>query len=607
MSLLNELKRRNVFRVAIAYLITAWLAIQLADILIPMLTLPEWVARLVLLLLLILFIPTLIAAWALELTPDGLKLEKDVDRSSSITPTTGKKLNSVTIGLLALAVVVLLVDKFYLGAGDASSVDAVAVAEIDKSIAVLPFADLSEGQDQEWFADGLAEEILNALAKTPDLLVASRTSTFAYKESTKDLRLIANELGVAHILEGSVRRAGDRLRITAQLIRASDGFHLWSENYDRDAADVIDVQEDLAVKIASVMQTTMDPEALKDMLRVGTQSVDAYQAYLRGLALNDSVSNTGNELDYLAAYEKFEEARTIDTSFSAAHYSAAQFWSGQASPTSSGSGITNATAAEIRDNYLLCIDLAIETANNPVDKRFFEAEKAFFQLRLRRALALFEGYLKDRPNDGDAWDTFGDVATYVGDREMQLKALEHYAEAGKTQLWAAVSYAGDAYRAIDPSEAADYGLQALQRWPDSYDLLYQTHRSLMWAKRPDEATVLARRLDELYGFDPLVQAREACMAGRTDEVEQILEDMLAQEDQGGNLPWLVLLMLDRKEEAADLLKAFESTETPQTIASWLVYHKFDPSPYPVLMEIMEREGVTRPPLVEMPYTCGPDN
>ena len=607
MSLLNELKRRNVFRVAIAYLITAWLAIQLADILIPMLTLPEWVARLVLLLLLILFIPTLIAAWALELTPDGLKLEKDVDRSSSITPTTGKKLNSVTIGLLALAVVVLLVDKFYLGAGDASSVDAVAVAEIDKSIAVLPFADLSEGQDQEWFADGLAEEILNALAKTPDLLVASRTSTFAYKESTKDLRLIANELGVAHILEGSVRRAGDRLRITAQLIRASDGFHLWSENYDRDAADVIDVQEDLAVKIASVMQTTMDPEALKDMLRVGTQSVDAYQAYLRGLALNDSVSNTGNELDYLAAYEKFEEARTIDTSFSAAHYSAAQFWSGQASPTSSGSGITNATAAEIRDNYLLCIDLAIETANNPVDKRFFEAEKAFFQLRLRRALALFEGYLKDRPNDGDAWDTFGDVATYVGDREMQLKALEHYAEAGKTQLWAAVSYAGDAYRAIDPSEAADYGLQALQRWPDSYDLLYQTHRSLMWAKRPDEATVLARRLDELYGFDPLVQAREACMAGRTDEVEQILEDMLAQEDQGGNLPWLVLLMLDRKEEAADLLKAFESTETPQTIASWLVYHKFDPSPYPVLMEIMEREGVTRPPLAEIPYTCGPDN
>ncbi len=221
MSLFNELKRRNVFRVAIAYMITAWLLLQLADILIPMLTLPEWVARFVLLLILILFVPTLIAAWALELTPDGIKLEKDVDRSSSITPHTGKKLNAAMISLLALAVVLLLVDKFYLSAGDESAI--ATVAEIDKSIAVLPFADLSQDQDQEWFADGLAEEILNSLARTPDLLVASRTSTFAYKGSDKDLRVIATELGVAHILEGSVRRAGERLRVTAQLIRAP--FH----------------------------------------------------------------------------------------------------------------------------------------------------------------------------------------------------------------------------------------------------------------------------------------------------------------------------------------------------------------------------------------------
>ena len=189
MRLLEELKRRNVFRVAIAYLITAWLLIQLADILIPMLTLPEWVARLVLLLLVILFVPTLIAAWALELTPEGLKLERDVDRSGSIAPTTGM-LNGITVGLLVLAVIVLLFDKFYLGAGSAPAPDAVAVADIQKSIAVLPFADLSQEQDQEWFADGLAEEILNALARTPDLLVASRTATFSYKGSNKNLQAI---------------------------------------------------------------------------------------------------------------------------------------------------------------------------------------------------------------------------------------------------------------------------------------------------------------------------------------------------------------------------------------------------------------------------------
>jgi TolB-like protein len=187
------------------------------------------------------------------------------------------------IGVLALAVVVLLVDKVWLsGAGDGAPE---AVAEVDKSVAVLPFADLSQNQDQEWFADGLAEEILNALARTPDLLISARTSTFAYKGTDKDIPTIAKELGVAHVLEGSVRRAGERIRVTAQLIRAVDGFHLWSQNYDRDATDIIEIQEDLAIQIANALETTMDPESLTDMVRVGTSSVEAYQAYIHSVAL----------------------------------------------------------------------------------------------------------------------------------------------------------------------------------------------------------------------------------------------------------------------------------------------------------------------------------
>jgi TolB-like protein len=225
MSLFNELKRRNVFRVAIAYLIAAWLLIQLTDILVPMLTLPDWVSRFILLLLIILFVPTLIGAWALELTPDGLKLEKNVTSDQSITPTTGKRLNSMIIAALAVAVILLLVDKVYLSNGEDGAETSLAPTE--KSVAVLPFADLSQNQDQEWFADGLAEEILNALARTPDLLISARTSTFAYKGTDKDIPTIAEELGVAHVLEGSVRRSGDRIRVTAQLIRADDGFHLW--------------------------------------------------------------------------------------------------------------------------------------------------------------------------------------------------------------------------------------------------------------------------------------------------------------------------------------------------------------------------------------------
>ena len=601
MSLFSELKRRNVFRVAIAYLIASWLLIQLADILIPMLTLPEWVARLIFLLLLILFIPTLIGAWALELTPEGLKLEKDVDRGASITPNTGKKLNAITIGVLALAVVVLMIDKVYLG--DDAPPDGVAI--IDKSIAVLPFADLSQAQDQEWFADGLAEEILNALARTPDLMVASRTSAFAYKGSDKDLRMIARELGVAHVLEGSVRRAGERLRVTAQLIRASDGFHLWSENYDRDAADVIDMQEDLAVKIAGAMKTTMDPEALKDMLSAGTQSVDAYQAYLRGIAKTIQASQSGENEQLLTAYELFEEARENDPEFSAAHYQAAQFWAGQSTPTMIGSHLTDASAAEIEDNYHERIVSAIETAPNAIDRRGLEATKAFYELRLRRALNLFQGYLEERPNDMDAWAELMIVARLLSDRKTEIDVLDHVKKQGETLAGAATSYMSGAYRVVDASEAADYGLEALQRWPEDNSLLYQTHRTLMWARRPDEAAVLAQRIEQLFGYVSLVQARQACMEGRGQDVLDILEDERSRGESADNIVWLILLMLGDTDTAEDLLRSYESEETPQTLASWLVYHKFDPSPFPSVMAILKRENVDRPPPAELPYICAP--
>jgi len=602
MSLFSELKRRNVFRVAIAYLIASWLLLQLADILIPMLTLPEWVARLIFLLLLILFIPTLIGAWALELTPEGLKLEKDVDRSASITPSTGKKLNGVTIGVLALAVVVLMVDKLYLSNDSSPEV----AASIDKSIAVLPFADLSQAQDQEWFADGLAEEILNALARTPDLKVASRTSAFAYKGSDKDLRVIAKELGVAHVLEGSVRRAGERLRVTAQLIRASDGFHLWSENYDRDTADVIDMQEDLAVKIAGAMETTMDPEALKNMLSAGTQSVDAYQAYLRGMAITTQVEASGENDQLLAAYELFEEARRIDPAFSTAHLKSAQFWAVQSTPTIMGSGLTNALPAEIRSNYIERIDRAIETAQNDIDRGGLEAEKAFYELRLRRALNLLRNYLEDRPNDLEAWDSMQDVATFLSDRESSKLTLEHFKQEGETLSSAASTYISDAYRIVDASEAADYGLKALERWPGNNSIMYQTHRTLMWANRPQEAAELAGRYEELFGYDQMVQARQACMEGRGQEVLDILKDEQSKGDSANvNLEWLMLLLLGDTEAAEDILKKYESLETPQTLASWLIYHKFDPSPFPSVMAVLKREKVDRPPAAKMPYICTP--
>jgi len=599
MGLFSELKRRNVFRVAIAYLISAWLLIQLADILVPMLTLPDWVSRLVLLILVVLFVPILIAAWALELTPEGLKLEKQVDRSASITPQTGKRINAITIGVLALAVLVLLTDKFFL----TDDIGPGAETAVEKSIAVLPFSDLSQGQDQGWFADGLAEEILNALARAPDLLVASRTSSFGYKGSDKDLRVIASELGVAHILEGSVRRTSDRLRVTAQLIRASDGFHLWSENYDRNADDIIDVQEDLALKIASAMQTTMDPEALRQMLSAGTHSVDAYQAYLRGMAMRSATLSEGDPDAFLNSYDFFEEARRLDPNFSAAHLKAASFWNIQGSPIQSFSGLTSETPEEIESNFVSRMDQAIATAPNPVDQRYMEAEKAFHELRLRRALELMRGYVADRPNDLDARSSLIDIAAYLGEREIIDESLGYLKQAGMSQVYAVEIYMNDGYRFGDASAAADYGLAALQRWPENNTVMYQTHRTLMWARRPEEAAVLARRFTELFGDDPMVRARQACMAGRGQEVYAILQELMEAEGPPSNLVWLVELMLDDKAAAESVPRYYAEHAPLRVLATWLSYHKFDPTPFPELMAVLQREGAHRPPAARMPYTC----
>ncbi len=193
--------------------------------------------------------------------------------------------------------------------------DAAADTRIRRTIAVLPFLNMSSDDEQAWFADGLTEEILNSLARTPDLLVSARTSSFAYKGTTKDISTIAQELGVNHILEGSVRRGGDRLRVTAQLIRAEDGFHLWSQTYDRTLDDVIQIQEEVAVEIARALKTAMDPEALAKMMSAGTSSVPAFEAYLEGLAYGISSGTTGDVYEYLSASQAFERAIGIDPTF----------------------------------------------------------------------------------------------------------------------------------------------------------------------------------------------------------------------------------------------------------------------------------------------------
>ena len=302
MSLFQELKRRNVFRVGIAYLITAWLVLQVSDVVLGNIVAPDWVFKTILLICALGAPVVLIFAWAFEMTPEGLKREKDVDRSRSVTHVTGRKLDHTIIFVLVLALGYFAVDKFFLerpgSAGsavrentrhtsaDTSAESGAAVVQAGMtSIAVLPFVNMSSDKEQDYFSDGISEELLNLLAKVPAFRVAGRTSSFAFKGQNDDLRTIGESLGVSTILEGSVRKGANRVRITAQLVKVDDGFHLWSETYDRELTDVLAVQDEIAGAVVKELKVTLlgeeqTPSHAGDSL---TGNVEAYNAYLQGL------------------------------------------------------------------------------------------------------------------------------------------------------------------------------------------------------------------------------------------------------------------------------------------------------------------------------------
>lgn len=330
MSLLTELKRRNVFRVAIAYAVIAWVLAQVADLAFDNFGAPEWVGKTVLFILVLGFPLAIFFAWAFEMTPEGVKKEKDVDRSQSITNQTGRKLEFLIVGVLVVAIGWLLVDKFVLQEESSVSVAQISGDVVtDKSVAVLPFVAMSSGPDDEYFADGLTEEILNSLARLPELLVTARTSAFAFKGLDTSVPEIADKLGVAHVVEGSVRRSGEQLRITAQLIRASDGFHLWSETYDRSSADSFGVQGEIAEKVAAALDVVLDQEQLAKMRTSGLRNPEAFIAYQKAVeaAALAHESTTQGQIDGLAvANQFFERVIELEPDFSAAHFHHADYF-----------------------------------------------------------------------------------------------------------------------------------------------------------------------------------------------------------------------------------------------------------------------------------------
>jgi TolB-like protein len=321
-SFLAELRRRKVFRVAVVYAATAFVVLQAAELLTAGLRLPDWVFPTVTVLLVLGLPLALVLGWALELTPEGLRVTTAAATAAGTPPPSllGRRT------LLVAGALVLIGTGLGAGLllGPAQGADPAAGdpaadggAALERSVAVLPFTDLSEGGDQKWFADGLAEEILSSLARLPELRVSGRNSSFLMADGAADDREIARTLDVAHLVKGSVRRVGDQLRVTAQLVRAADGLQLWSESYDRGAASLLEVQRDVAEKVAAALDVLLDEKRRQQMFAAGTRSVEAFEAYLRGLELFAAAHRAGSGVTLAEANPWLERAMALDPGFAA--------------------------------------------------------------------------------------------------------------------------------------------------------------------------------------------------------------------------------------------------------------------------------------------------
>jgi TolB-like protein/Tfp pilus assembly protein PilF len=428
MGVLGELRRRNVFRVGAAYAVVAWLLIQLADILLANFGAPGWVFGSLTVLILLGFPIALLLTWAYELTPDGLKRDRDVPAGAGTAPGSRRRLDWVIIGALVAVIGVMAFERVRLAGSAVDGAGLAAAAAPARSIAVLAFDDLSPEGDQGYFAEGISEELLNLLARIDGLKVAARTSSFKFRGADADIRQIGAALNVETVLEGSVRKAGDDVRVTAQLIDVATGYHVWSDTYDRRLANIFQVQDEIAGAIVGALRLRLD---IGSATAARTANTDAYDHYLRGRQLARAPTRAG----LLRAIEEYERALAIDAGFAAAHGGIAEAWVWL--EDYGGFSVSDAfPRAERAARRALELDPASPEAHTAL---------AFLASRQRnqyRARELFERTLELNPNHVSAYNLLGDVLRDLGEAEGMIKAQRRAVELDPLSLFMKSRLAG---------------------------------------------------------------------------------------------------------------------------------------------------------------------
>ncbi len=500
MSFFEELKQRNVVKIAVLYIVASWLLLQVGDVLFDNLDAPEWAFRILLALLALFFLPTLVFAWIFELTPEGLKREKDIDRSGAAAVHAGRRTNILIVALLLLAIATVIADRLMPEDGtgripapsETASTQATiaptpapaagtAAASADapaSSIAVLPFVNMSGDQENEYFADGLSEEILNFLAGVPDLRVTARTSSFQFKGKNQDVRAIGESLNVAHVLEGSVRRSGDRARITAQLIRASDGYHLWSETYDRQLDDVFEVQTEIADNVTRALGVVLDESQRQAMIDAGLRNVEAFIAYQKGRQAFVDAHTQAIDMDLLAeATADFTRAVELEPAFAEAYFLRSDYYAHRMSLQELDAPQRDAAFVEYQHD----LALASEHARTPAQRALIEVDRELVRPTWMSVPGRMETALEAAGCTQQMWlevsPVFGFAAQQLARAERiidcdPLNALNYY-DAARAALWA-----GRHEEALALAEAG------LQRVPDDPTLALTVVNALISSGPP---------------------------------------------------------------------------------------------------------------------------
>jgi len=511
----SELKRRNVYKVAVAYAVVAWLLIQIATQVFPFFEVPNWAVRLVVLLLVIGFPVALILAWAFEITPEGIKRAEDVDLNQSITRRTGRKLDFLIIAVLLLVIAVFAYQRF--GPGQK-----VAVATPEKSIAVLPFENRSEEKANAFFADGVQDEILTDLARVADLKVISRTSVVNYRSGiARNLREIGEQLGVAHVLEGSVQRSGNRVRVNAQLVEARTDRHLWAQTYDRDLADVFAIQSEIATAIADQLQAKLSPREKAAIERPPTADLAAFDVYAhaKDLLVTANAGTTG-KADLLQAIDLLNQAVARDPSFFEAYCRLAEahdsLYNGGYDHTSARLALAEAAieaASRLRPN---AGETHLARARN-IYQGYLDYNGALAELELARQAL---------PNDSRVFELMGYIQRrQPGRYEESTRTLERAIE-------------------LDPRNVVVLGQIAAFNYPRSGRY---TDAKSAWARllaiTPDDATAKASRamvdLDWKGDTRPLHQMIDSIRATNPAAVQSIAD------------LWLTCALAERDAAAAN--------------------------------------------------------